>query len=252
MWLADTESALIAAAAARNTAKLALAGAGISAVFSLAVALLNLRGNRKLQRELKDLELTNSQKLKDLELKNNEKLAKLNAALGKRKSEEDARRDYDYEARKRLYRECEPLLFRLAEGSENALHRIFSLARTARNGDLDQDRSWLNGPGYYMASTIYNLMVPIVIFRLLQNRLTLVDLTVDQRISNQYLTAKLLYITFTEDFVLAKFEPELHYQPFVAAWEKRRAEEPRRYWRQGLTLGRLDAAIEGHDPSFTG
>jgi hypothetical protein len=234
MWLADTESALIAARAAESNAKLALAGSILAALISVVVAVITQLSNRKTQRELKDLELNN-----------NEKLAKLNAALGKRKSEDDARRDYDYEARKRLYRECEPLLFRLAEGSENALHRIFSLARTARDGDLEQDRSWLNGPGYYMASTIYNLMVPIVIFRLLQNRLTLVDLTVDRRISNQYLTAKLLYITFTEDFVLSRFEPELHYQPFVAAWEKMRAEQPTRYWRQGLTLGRLDAAIDG-------
>ena len=223
MWLEQTESALIAARAAESNAKLALAGSIFAAVVSLLVAWFNQRSNAKTQ----------------------EKLARLNAALGKRKSEEDARRDYDYEARKRLYRECEPLLFRLAEGSENALHRIFSLARTARNGNLPQDSStWLDGPGYYMASTIYHLMVPMVNFRLLQNRLTLVDLTVDQRISNQYLTAKLLYISFTEDFVLARFTPNLSYDPFVANELKMRQKQPEHYWRQGLTLGHLDVAIE--------
>lgn len=235
MWFADTESALIAARAAESNARLALAGAVIAALVSVVVAFINQRSNSKTQLALKDLEL-----------KNSEKLAKLNAALGKRKSEEDARRDYDYEARKRLYRQAEPLLFRLAEGSENALHRIFSLARTARNGNLGQGRSnWFQSPGYYMASTIYNLMVPIVVFRLLQNQLTFVDLTVDQRINNQYLTAKLLYISFTEDFVLAGLEPRMHYRPFAGNWEELREQQPEEYWRQGVTLGRLDAAIEG-------
>src|SRR5215218_7940770 len=139
MLLADTESAIIAAEAARRTAQFALVGTGVTALISIVVAFYTQWSAKKTQRELKQLELGN-----------NEELAKLNATLGKRKSEDDARRDYDYEARKRLYKECEPLLFRLAEASENGLHRIFSLARTARMGDLGPQRpNWLQSPGYY-------------------------------------------------------------------------------------------------------
>ena len=124
--------------------------------------------------------------------------------------------------------------------------RIFSLARTARKGDLGPNRpNWFQSPGYYMASTVYHLLVPLVVFRLLQNKLTLVDLTVDQRMSNQYLIAKWLYISFTEDFALAEMTPELGYKPFENDWEVKRDETPEKYWRQGLTLGRLDVAVEG-------
>lgn len=234
MLFSGTESAVIAAEAARRTAQFALIGTCLTALITLIVAFLTQRSNKKTQRELKELELTNG-----------EALAKLNAALGERKSEEDARRDYDYEARKRLYREAEPLLFRLSEASESALHRIFSLARTARNGDLGPEQpSWLQQPGYYMASTMYNLLAPAVIFRLLQDRLTLVDLTVDRRISNHYLLAKSLYISFTDDFVLAQIQPALEYNPFIDDWQEERYRQPEKHWRQGLPLGRLDAAIE--------
>lgn len=231
MLFSNTESTLIAAEAARRTAQFALIGTCISALISLFVAILAQRNNKK---------------LKQIELKNSETLTRLNATLAEHKSEQDARRDYDYEARKRLYKECEPLLFRLAEASESALHRIYSLARTARKGDFGPRRNnWLQSPGYYMASTIYHLVVPLAIFRLLQNKLTLVDLTVDQRISNQYLIAKYLYISFTEDFVLAEINPTLEYAPFENGWEEKREEMPSKYWRQGLTLGRLDIAVEG-------
>lgn len=234
MLFADTESALIAAEAARRTAQFALIGTSLTALITIVVAFFTQRSNKKTQRELKQLELDN-----------NETLAKLNAALGESKSEEDARRDYDYEARKRLYREAEPLLFRLSEASENALHRIFSLARTARNGDLGPTQpSWLQQPGYYMASTIYNLLAPTVIFRLLQDRLTLVDLTRDRRISNHYLLAKWLYISFTDDYVLAQMTPLSEYDPFIEGWREKRLAMPEKYWFQGLALGRLDIAIE--------
>ncbi len=170
-------------------------------------------------------------------------LASANTELS---AEHKARRDYEYEARKRLYNECEPLLFRLAEASEGAIHRIFSLCRTARNGDLGPQRpNWLQSPGYYMASTIYNLLLPLAAFRLLQDKITFVDLTVDTRISSQYLIGKWLKMSFTEDFVLAKEAPELTYKPFEGTWEELRDTEPEIYWRQGVTLGRLDIAIEG-------
>ena len=55
--------------------------------------------------------------------------------LNKRKSEQDARRDYEYEARKRLYQECEPLFFKLVETSETALTHIKNMAKRAKGED---------------------------------------------------------------------------------------------------------------------
>ncbi|MDQ3804091.1 MAG: hypothetical protein M3416_09710 [Acidobacteriota bacterium] len=228
------EAAQVAAEAARNAAYFAFGGTVVTALVGVLVAYLNIRAARRTQRELQELKQSSDAQL-----------AYLNAAIRKEQAEQDARRDYLYEARKRLYKECGPILFRLAEASENALHRIYSLARTARNGDLDPPNSWLSGPGYYLTSTLYNLLIPCAAFRLLQERLTLVDLEVDSRIKDQYLLAKWAYVSFTDDFSLAHIEPALPYSPFAPVGRTRRAAEPAQYWRQGVPLGRLDAAIDG-------
>jgi len=167
----------------------------------------------------------------------------MNAVLGKRKSEEDARRDYDYEARKRLYQECEPLIFQFVELCENALHRIYSLARSTRHGYLPD---WLYSNDYYIASTMYNLLAPVVIYKLIQRRLTIVDLALDRNIDRHYQLAKQLAWSFTADFEFAwgvKVLP-LPYDPNNLDWNNRRQNEPSTYWRQGLPIGRFDNAVE--------
>ena len=116
----------------------------------------------------------------------------------------DAQRDYEYEARKRLYQQCEPLLFQLAEFSESALYRIYSLARTARHGNLP---SWVDEDDYSLRSTMYFLISPLIILRLIQSQLTFVDLTLDSHIARQYSLLKLLFLTFTDDFTFAHMPP---------------------------------------------
>lgn len=173
--------------------------------------------------------------------KNQQELENLRARLAIQKSENDARRDYEYEARKRLYEECEPLIFQMIELSENALHRIFSLARTARQGNLP---SWLKEEDYYLYSTIYNLLAPLTMFQLMRDRLTIIDLTVEPRIKTQYQLMKQLYLTFTEDFALANQQPILKYDPFDDDWAEKRESNPQVYWRQGLPIGLLDNAVQ--------
>jgi hypothetical protein len=83
----------------------------IAAAASLIVALISYSGKRKSDREL----------------------AQLNAELIETQERRKAQRDYEYEARKRLYSELQPLLFQLVEASDNAYWRIQGLAR-AVNG----------------------------------------------------------------------------------------------------------------------
>lgn len=230
----DTSAALIAAAAAAKTATFALFGVLLTAIISAAVALWSLRANRRLQSHLKELDRQTA-----------EHGAALQHRLAEQKAEHDAERDYEYEARKSLYNHAEPLLFRLGEAAENALYRVISLARTARDGDLGSTkRSWLSGPEYYMASTIYNLLAPCAVYRLLRERLTFVDLGVAPRIQMKYLLAKIHYLSFTEDFALANIEPTLSYNPFVDHWKAERTEDPARYWRQGTNIGWVDIAVD--------
>src|SRR4051812_6468842 len=71
--------------------------------------------------------------------KTSERLQKLDNELQLEREESRARRDYDYEALKRLYAECEPLLFQAFELARDARSRIASLARSAREADLRPD-----------------------------------------------------------------------------------------------------------------
>jgi len=179
--------------------------------------------------------------------KNQRSLESLKDELAEGKAERDARRDYIYEARKSLYQEFEPLLFQLVEHSENAVHRIYSLARTAKQGNLDASPdAWLSEiDGYYSITTMYKLLAPLAIIRLIQQRLTIVDLSVDPRINAQYLLAKFLYLSYTDDFEFARLLSPLEYEPNQRNWRELRQKEPEKYWRQGLPFGRLDTATEG-------
>jgi hypothetical protein len=177
-------------------------------------------------------------------------LEQLKSELGEASSERNARRDYEYDARKKLYAEYEPLLFQLIEQSENAYYRVLSLARTAREGDLSPEGGgWLKRPGYYMRSTIYKLLAPIALFKIIQRSLTFVDLSVDPGISANYTLAKVLYLTFTCDFELAALSPAITYNPHADDANNRRNKNPQQCWRQGIPLGCLDNVL--HDCMLT-
>lgn len=176
---------------------------------------------------------------------------RVEAQLGDQNAEKDARRDYEYDARKRLYTEVEPILFQLVELSEAALHRIYSLARTARLGNLsDPATSWLRSDdAYYYRSTLYALVAPMATVKLLQRRITFVDLSVEKSIAAEYTLAKRLLITFTDDFELARYEPTVKYDPHcedleAGAGESLLRESPEVYWKQGMVVGDVETAAE--------
>jgi hypothetical protein len=186
--------------------------------------------------------------------KNDVTLEKLKSKLDIEKAEQNARRDYEYEARKRLYEECEPILFQFAELSESALRRIYALTRNAKEGNLGPDRYWLATDHYFMISTIYRLLAPMAAFKLLQHRLTNIDLKLDQSINIQYVVAKILYYTFSSSPDLAKIEPTISYDPDQIGDEsrgltettkrERKAKYPEIFWLQGLKVGELDILSE--------
>lgn len=211
----------------------------ITGIISIIIAIWTFFSGRLNQKEI----LKNQKELERIKndlAKENEKLKN---ELAEKKSENDARRAYEFEARKRLYHEYEPLLFQLIEASDNALHRIQSLARTAKHGDLD-DNGWLSQFNYYTKSTIYKLLVPLAIYQIMQRKLTLVDVSVDKSIGLHYKLAKQVYISYTDDFEFARCSPKIEYDPNNKNWEELRKQNPTKYWRQGLPMGLLDKTIE--------
>lgn len=216
----------------------------IGASVSLGIAIWNTR-------KAKDLEKLKTKLTRELDDHKNDLAKDLEAyrdVLTEKQAERAARREYQYEARKRLYQQYEPLLFQLVECCENARGRIYSLARTARQGHLGQT-GWLSQSAqyrdnYYFCSTIYYLLSPLMIFKLMQKSVTFVDLSVDLYIKDQYLLAKQLAWSFTDAHDFAKIAPPIKYDPKPNSSNQQLEEHPEIYCKQGITVGELDKAVE--------
>lgn len=180
--------------------------------------------------------------LETYKLEMNKRMADYDATIAERTSISAARREYEFEARKRLYRECEPLIFRFSDHASNAYHRVLSLARGGRENVL-QEADYLGTFDYYFKSTIYKLFAPLAIYRIMQDRLTLVDLKLDDTIKLQYLIIKQIYLLWTEDLVISRMA-SLSYDPNDPNWRTLCEQDPPKYWRQGLPMGELDIVID--------
>jgi hypothetical protein len=183
--------------------------------------------------------------LERLKAELNVDVEELKATLAQETSLKDARTSYEFDARKRLYSEIEPLFFNLFEATEGSYYRVASLVRTQRQGHLGtDDGSWFAREGYYLRSTIYRLFLPLAIFRLIQRSATFVDIELDENIRTRYFLLKLSYYALTDDFVLAKLRPSLTYSPNVPDWKEKILERPAEYTRQGLVIGHMDRLID--------
>lgn len=168
----------------------------------------------------------------------------LKADLGEWRAAQDARRDYEYEARKRLYDQLEPIRFQFAGAADSAYARIADLARAAQRGNLDPPDNWLSAKGdaYFLLSTVYRLLAPLAILRLAQRALTLVDLRLDQDIKYWYIISRKVALTFSDDFNLAQAAPALDYRPVDE--RRRKSRDIRVHSRQGVYIGRVEAAAD--------
>jgi hypothetical protein len=177
--------------------------------------------------------------------RNNQKaIEQLRDDYDKTRGERNAKRDYEYEARKRLYQECGPPLFQLVELSESAFYRITNLAAAAKQGNLEPgQRSYLYS-GYYRISTLYRLLAPSALLKIIQSRLTLIDLSLDRKIWLQYTLTRQSFFAFGDEFLFASLGNSLIYEPFDKEARTKSKSDPAAYWRQGLPLGVIESAIE--------
>jgi hypothetical protein len=211
------------------------------------------KANQQHEKDLARLENHLNKELEEVKQKHNEELAKLNSRLEIQKDERAAIRNYEYEARQRLYQVFEPLLFLLVEHSESAYSRICGLARAAKDGHLQPNGGWLSsyGKGYFIISTIYRLLLPLAVFRLMQRRLTIFDLDLVPSYKAQYSLSKALYFTFSDHVDLAQCPPEVEgYDPEKGSQQDRDM-HPEKYRLQGIYLGLIDNLAEAlivYDP----
>ncbi|GIG62575.1 hypothetical protein Lfu02_69470 [Longispora fulva] len=172
----------------------------------------------------------------------------LKVSLARESAEEQSRREYEYAARKRIYDEAEPLIIKLADSCDFAASRIIDLADGRRWPELRATRDinafWMLSRSSEVISLARALLEPLALHTLLTEKLTLVDLSYDQRVSEIYTLARAAYQVHLDDYVIAAIDPALRYDPVVPGWRQKRAADPATYWWQGLTRGRLDPAIE--------
>jgi hypothetical protein len=227
-----------------------LASALVAAAASVFAVLWTQRATRRTNERIATLNGELAEQRDRLSAELAEQRDRLNAELARETAVEKAKQDYDFEALKRLYAECEPLLFQTLELAEEARSRIESLARSARGGFLQPDGGgWLARPGYFYKSTAFMLLAPITSYKILQRRLTSIDLGLDRGLRTEYELLKLIFLSFTRDFDLARRDPELPYLPDRAdPGERDRDEllrsEPQVYWRQGFYRGIVEMLSE--------
>lgn len=168
--------------------------------------------------------------------RNEQDLEVVKLRLAEQQAERDSRRDYEYNALQRLYEEYEPIRFQLIDAVECAKYHI---------EELQQEMIWRQGwqGSDLLLSTVYHLLLPAAVYRRARRSLTLVDLKVDPQIELQYLLLKKVYLAFTHDRQIARFS-SLDYTPYVEGWREKRIDDPQKYKRQGLPLGRLDNAVD--------
>jgi len=231
----------------------ALIGAGVSLVVTVLGNWLGPRGQRSVERLRAQLTNANEHLKHELdrrsEMLRNEFIERLEVTKGEiadQTGAKAARRDYEYEARKRLYAEVEPIFFQLYEALEEAHYRVRSLARSSRSGNLGSGpQSWLANDGYYLRSTIYKLILPASFLPLIQRRITFIDLSLDSTIRLRYLLLKLYSRSFTDDFVFASLQPSLTYHPNSEEWRHSHNFQPQVYSRQALVVGDLENIAAG-------
>jgi hypothetical protein len=169
-------------------------------------------------------------------------LEKTKAALEQVKADRNALLDYQYETRRRMYRECEPLIFRLVELCDEANNRILTLARMSRTGSGYEVEQWISDEDN-QHSTLYRILAPLAAFTLLAERLTLFDLSLNPRMYVQYILAKTMVDIYRHETVLAKIgTAPLNYKPNTRPPDNQVA-PPAVYAVQGISDERLDSVL---------
>lgn len=210
-----------------------LAAAIISAVISGVVAFIIALSNRSAQRRLEETKTALQSELEHTK-----------ALLAERLSEGNARLSYEFDAKKRLYADVEPLFFQLYHACESSYYRVASLVRSQRQGQIGDKDSWLNRDGYYMRSTIYHLFLPMAVYRLIQRSTTFVDIRLEENLRTKYFLLKQDYFVFTDHFDLAQLDPALAYTPHDDLPSNWTEDTPENFVRQGLFIGEIDRLIE--------
>jgi hypothetical protein len=170
----------------------------------------------------------------------------LKADLSYENTVKAARVDYEYEARKRLYKEVEPILFVAHRAVGSVQHRLSGLIDRTRDGKIttDQKNTWMRDK-YYQRSTAYRLLLPMAYSKLLFQKLSELDFTLEPKIGHKCAALSLFRDIFVDHFDLAAVAgTQIPYDPYAGGIEEERDKNLGRYrFFQGLVRGEEDALL---------
>lgn len=217
----------------------------VAGCVSLVVTTLGLIFNPLAQRRMQQQKAEIDADLAEVKLGYDRQLVDLKARLDDGVAERKAQRDYEYDARKKLYTQIEPMLLQLGFAAENCFSRVANIALVTGKGYLDPGPgSWLvpddDGRRYYLDSTVYYLLLPLGFFEIVRLKATQLDLKLEPRLDALFRVMRQQYRVWSMEFAMAALEPPLDYTPYAPDAAARQAAEPRRFRRQGVALGRVD------------
>ena len=209
----------------------AIVGAVATLLSSLIAAAVNIRTRKKFDQDLARL---------NSELASNQE--QLKTALSKEKSLFDARLEYEFDARKRLYLECEPLLFQASNSVVDAKERIIGMAARAGRGHLTH--SGLED-GYYLRTTIFRILQPLVFLTIITKKMSQIDFGLDSSIGKRIAILQTLHSLLSSAFEMAKTASfPLPYDPYEKVSQAKRDKHPEKYVYQGLVMGMIDEVVD--------
>lgn len=154
----------------------ALISAVVSAVVAILLAVVNPAAQRRLERAKADLQRELEAHKIALARGLEDRKATLQGAINRevqlQLGERAAQREYEYDARKRLYVAIGPLRFQLLASCRACASRIEGLGGREQY-DLAVD-------GYFGRNTLYRLLVPLAIVELIERQLGYSDFSIDQ------------------------------------------------------------------------
>jgi hypothetical protein len=229
----------------------------LSLFASIGMAFLSLSLQKRLeaakadqQRQVEQRKAEFQEQLETVRAKFQGNLEHLRSSLASAAAADTARRAYEYDSRKRLYTECEPIFFQLVEAADLALRACRNLSDPKMWRELrvekknwDSQEPWMLNKSSELIGVLYALYAPLALYVLLRGKLTTIDCTVDHGVWFRFLLSRELYVAFQSDASLAACLPTLEYNPLVPGWRQKRLERPAIHWWQGLSPGRLDRAV---------
>lgn len=159
----------------------------VALVSALMVAIIGLISKRYIDNWLQRQSSEAAKELEAVRLEASVQIERLRSDLALSIARQEDELSYLQTARHRLYTDLSPLLFQLSESSLSGLRAVRSLAFSYRASETSLHSSLDESAARWRGATMYALLAPMALVTLMKQRLTFLDLSVDEHMRQRYL-----------------------------------------------------------------